>query len=175
MGRLKQLMPLGKGTILERAIDNLLASTVDEVIVVVGYRAEEVVAAISSKPVKIMVNPNYEEGMSTSIVAGLVLVDPKADGVMLALGDQPYVSSQTINQLVDKFYQHGKGIVVPTYQGRRGHPVILAIKYKAELLGLEGDVGAREVVKNHPQDVLEVEVEDRGVIIDIDREADLST
>jgi len=172
MGKLKQLMPLGKSTIIEQAIDNLLSSAVDEVIVVVGHKAEEITKAISAKPVKIMFNPNYGEGMSTSIISGLILVDPRAQAVMLALGDQPLVDSQTINQLIAEFYKHDKGIAVPTYQGKRGHPVIFAIKYKPELLELKGDIGAREIIKRHPDDVLEVAVDSEGVISDIDTEDD---
>lgn len=172
MGKLKQLMPFSKSTILEQAIDNLLNSAVDEVIVVVGYKAEEIEKTIAAKTVKIMLNPNYGEGMSTSIIAGLILVDPRAEAVMLALGDQPLVDSSTINRLIAEFSRHDKGIAVPTYKGKRGHPVILAIKYKAELLKLKGDIGAREIISRHPDDVLEVGVGSESVITDIDTEDD---
>jgi len=91
---------------------------------------------------------------------------------MLALGDQPLVDSQTINRLIEEFYNHDKGIAVPTYQGRRGHPIIFAIKYKPELLELEGDIGGREIIKNHPDDILEVAVDSESVIADIDTRAD---
>jgi molybdenum cofactor cytidylyltransferase len=172
MGEPKQLMPLGKHTLLEQAIDNLLNSPVDETIVVVGHKAEEITRAIATKPVKIMFNPNYQQGMSTSIVAGLILVDPASQAVMLALGDQPLVESRTINQLIDAFNSHGKGIAVPTHRGKRGHPIIFNIKYKAELLELEGDIGGREIIKNHPDDVLEVAVDSTGVITDINTQED---
>jgi molybdenum cofactor cytidylyltransferase len=172
MGKPKQLMPFGQSTIVEQAIDNLLGSAVDEVIVVVGYRAKEVTKTIAAKSVKIMFNPNYQQGMSTSIIAGLILVDPKSQAVMLALGDQPLVDSQTINRLIDEFYNHGKGIAIPTYQGRRGHPITFAIKYKQKLLELKGDVGGREIIKDHPGDILEVAVDSESVISDIDTRAD---
>jgi molybdenum cofactor cytidylyltransferase len=172
MGKPKQLMPLGQSTILEQAIDNLLNSAVDEIIVVLGHRAEEIRKTIAAKPVKIMVNPNYKEGMSTSIIAGLILTDPQSEAIMLALGDQPSVDSQTINHLIGEFYNHDKGIAAPTYQGRRGHPIIFAIKYKEKLLELEGDIGGREIIKNHPDDVLEVAVGSESVISDIDTRDD---
>jgi len=172
MGEPKQLMPLGKHTLLEQAIDNLLNSSVDETIVVVGHKAEEITRAIATKPVKIMFNPNYQQGMSTSIVAGLILVDPRSQAVILALGDQPLVESRTINQLIDAFNSHDKGIAVPTHRGKRGHPIIFNIKYKAELLELEGDIGGREIIKNHPDDVLEVAVDSTSVISDIDTQDD---
>ncbi len=172
MGKLKQLMPLGKSTIIEQAIDNLLSSAVNEVIVVVGHKAEEITKTIATKPIKIIVNPNYQEGMSTSIIAGLILVDPQAQAVMLALGDQPLVDSQTIKRLIAEFYNHDKGIAVPTYKGKRGHPVIFAIKYKAELLELKGDIGGREIIEHHPEDILEVAVDSESIISDIDTEED---
>ena len=134
MGKLKQLMPFGQNTIVEQAIDNLLNSVVDETIVVLGYRAEEVIKTIAAKPVKLVVNPDYEQGMSTSIIAGLNLIDSRTQAVMLILGDQPLINSQTINRLIEAFYNHDKGIVIPTYQGRRGHPTIFTIKYRATKL-----------------------------------------
>lgn len=172
MGEPKQLMPLGSSTLLGQAIDNLLNSSVDETIVVVGHKAEEITKAIATKPVKIMLNPNHRQGMSTSIIAGLILVDPKSQAVILALGDQPLVESQTINQLIDEFHNHDKGIAVPTYQGQRGHPIIFAIRYKPELMELEGDIGGREILQRHPEDVLEVTVDSASVITDINTQAD---
>jgi len=169
MGEPKQLMPFGQSTILEKAIiNNLLSSAVNEIIVVLGYRAEEVLKTIATKPVKIAINPDYKQGMSTSIIAGLSLIARQAQAVMLALGDQPLVDSQTINRLIEEFYNHDKGIVVPTYHGKRGHPVIFAIKYKQKLLELKGDIGGREVIKDHPDDILEVAVDSESVITDID-------
>ncbi|MCJ7656075.1 MAG: molybdenum cofactor cytidylyltransferase [Dehalococcoidia bacterium] len=168
MGELKQLMPFGQSTIVAQAVDNLLGSAVDEVIVVVGYKAEDVIKAIAAKPIKLVINPDYEQGMSTSVIAGLNLVHSRVQGVMLALGDQPLVDSQTVNRLIEEFYNHDKGIAVPTYQGRRGHPIIFAIKYKEQLLKLRGDVGGRQIIKDHPDDVLEVAVDSESIVADFD-------
>ncbi|MCX6009957.1 MAG: molybdenum cofactor cytidylyltransferase [Chloroflexi bacterium] len=168
MGELKQLMPFGQSTIVEQAIDNLLDSAVDEVIVVVGYKAEDVIKAIAAKPIKLAINPDYERGMSTSIIAGLNLVHGRVQGVMLVLGDQPLVNSQTINSLIEEFYNHEKGIAVPTYQGKRGHPIIFAIKYKEQLLKLKGDMGGRQIIKDHPDDILEVAVNSESIVADFD-------
>jgi len=172
MGELKQLMPFGYSTVMGQALDNLLSSAVNEVIVVVGYRAEEVIKTIATKPVKLVINPDYEQGMSTSIVAGLNLVDSKAQAIMLALGDQPLVNSQTINILIEEFYNYEKGIAIPTYQGRRGHPILFAIAYKEKLLELKGDIGGRQIVKDHPDDILEVAVDSDSIITDIDTISD---
>jgi molybdenum cofactor cytidylyltransferase len=168
MGKPKQLLPLGKSTLLEQAIDNLLNSSVDETIVVLGHKAEEITEKIANKPVKVVINPDYQQGMSTSIVAGLIMVDPRSQAVMLALGDQPLVTSRTINQLIEAFNKNRKGIAVPTYRGRRGHPIIFDIKYKAELFKLKGDIGGREIIQNHPKDVFMVAVDSESVVSDID-------
>jgi molybdenum cofactor cytidylyltransferase len=168
MGELKQLMPFGQSTIVEQAVNNLLGSAVDEVIVVVGYKAEDVTKALAAKPVKVVINPDYEQGMSTSIIAGLKSVHIRTQGIMLALGDQPLVDSQIINLLIEELYNHDKGIAVPTYQGRRGHPIIFAIKYKEQLLELSGDMGGRQIIENHPDDVLEVAVDSEGIVADFD-------
>jgi len=168
MGQPKQLMPFGQSTIVEGAIDNLLNSAVSETIVVLGYKDEELRKTIPGKPIKIAINPDYQQGMSTSIIAGLKQVDKRARAVLIALGDQPFVNSQTITSLVEAFIANSRGILIPVYQGRRGNPVIFAIKYKGELSNLKGDVGGREIIKRHPDDVLEVAVNCEGVLLDID-------
>jgi molybdenum cofactor cytidylyltransferase len=171
MGKPKLLMPFGQSTIIEQAVDNLLDSAADEVIVVLGNRANAVRRLIADRPVKLVVNPDYEQGMSTSIVAGLKLADHRTKAAMLALGDQPLIDSQTINRLISGFRSHDKGIAIPTYQGDRGHPVIFHIKYKGPLLALKGDVGARQIIKDNPGDILEVAVDCEGIKIDIDTAA----
>ena len=129
---------------------------------------KEVEEKIAAKSVKIVINPDYREGMSTSIIAGLKMINEEDRAVMLALGDQPYIDSQTINTLIEVFATQSKGIAVPVYQERRGHPVIFATKYREELLRLKGDIGGREVINRHPEDVIEVDVDCEGVLIDID-------
>ena len=168
MGKSKQLIPFGRSTILEETVNNMLNSKVSEVIVVLGSRADEVTEKIAFKPVKTVVNPDYQQGMSASVIAGLRLIDSSALAVMIALGDQPLINSQAINRLIEEFCNHDKGIAIPTYQGRRGHPVIFAMKYKEKLLELKGDIGGREIIDRYPDDVLEVAVNCEGIYIDID-------
>jgi len=175
MGRPKQLMPLGQSTIVAATIDNLLNSAVGEIIVVLGYKGEEIRKAIASRPVKIAMNPDYQEGMSTSVIAGLRQIDQRAKAVLIALGDQPFVDTQTINVLLEAFVASSRGIIIPTYRGRRGNPAIFDIKYEGELLNLKGDVGGRETVKRHPDDVLEVAVDCEGILLDVDSMEDYTS
>ncbi len=168
MGKPKLLMPFGNSTILEQSVDNLLHSRVGEVIVVLGYKAEEMTRLIGGKRVIVTINPHYHGGMSTSILAGISLISDKSDGIMLALADQPLVDSETVNCLIEALDTKQKGIIVPSYRGCRGHPVIFARKYRNELLNLKGDIGGRELIDRHCDDILEVAVDCEGVCIDID-------
>lgn len=168
MGKPKLLLPFNDSTILEQSVDNLLNSRVDEVIVVVGNRAREMTEKLAKRPVKIVVNPAYREGMSTSIVKGLSMVDRKTLAIMLVLADQPLIDKETINKLIETFLSHDKGIAIPAYQGKRGHPIIFSAKYKEELQELKGDAGGRQIIRGHPDDVLEVAVNSPSINIDID-------
>lgn len=168
MGTPKLLLNLGGKTILEHSIDNLLNSKVSEVIVVLGHGAEGLLSRINQRTIKIMENSLYRQGMSTSIIAGLCLVDSRARAVMLALADQPLIPPAVIDRLIEAYEGGGRGIAVPVHRGRRGHPVIYSVKYKEELLKLTGDIGGREIVGRHPEDLLEVEVDSESIFTDID-------
>ena len=170
MGKQKLLLPLGQTTVLEQTVDTFLDSEVSEVVVVLGHHAEEIAKLLANRMVTIAVNSRYREGLSSSIIAGLELINDKAQGVMLALADQPFVDSQTINLLVEAFGRYQKGITIPVYQGRRGHPIIFATKYREELLRLKGDIGGREIIERHSDDIWEVAVSCKGICIDIDTE-----
>jgi len=168
MGRPKPLMKLGRRTILQHVLANLLASQIDEIVVVLGHKAEQVVPTLRGTNSKIVVNTQYAQGMSSSIRRGLSEIHPRAQAVLIALGDQPYIPSEVIDMLLCRYEQGDRQIVVPTYCGQRGHPVIFGRKYWPELRALRGDVGGKELLVRHAQDVLEVEVSVQGVLTDID-------
>jgi len=172
MGEPKKLLPFGDTTFIERAVDTILSSVASELIVVVGYRADEVIAQIGSRPVRIARNPDYQQGMSTSISAGIRLVSPEAGAVLLGFIDQPLLDNRTIDRLIDGFLSSDKGIAVPTCRGSRGHPVIFSGEYISELMAVTGDIGGRHIISAHPDDVLEVELGASGVILDIDTRED---
>jgi molybdenum cofactor cytidylyltransferase len=170
MGRAKQLLPLGDGRMIEAALGNLLASEVDEVICVLGFAADEIRPFVAGKErVTVVINERFSEGMGSSIRAGIKALDPRCTGVLIALADQPFIPPEVIDQLIAEFAVGKKGIVLPVYEGRQGHPVILRrLAYEKELLSLHGDVGGKEIVRKHAEDVLEVEVDVSGVVMDID-------
>lgn len=163
MGKPKLLMPFGDGTVLGRTLDILLSSRVDEVIVVLGAEAEEMRKVVADKGVKVVINPDYRRGMSTSLIAGLKQVDSRAQRVMVALADQPLIGKETYNRLIEESLRADKGIIVLSYQGKRGNPVIFSVRYREELLWLGGDVGGRDILKKYPDDILEVAVDSESV------------
>ena len=169
MGQPKPLGKLGRKTILQHVLANLRASRVDEIVVVLGHKASQIASTLKGTGCKVVVNPQCTRGMSTSIRRGLSAVDSRARAVLIALGDQPYIPPGIIDLLLRKYGEQSRQIVVPTYRGQRGHPVIFGRKYWPELRALEGDVGGRDLLRHHSQDVLEVEVPVEGVLADIDR------
>lgn len=172
MGQVKQLLPFRGSTVLGQIIGTVLQSKADEIIVVLGYQAQRITPKIARHPVKIVVNPDFEQGMSSSIKCGLGHISEKSDAIMIVLGDQPLIEKEIINLLVGKNYGSERGIVVPVYKGVKGHPVIFKMKYKDDLLGLTGDMGGKEIVEGHPGDVIEVEVDSESIIIGIDTKSD---
>ena len=172
MGQPKQLLPFRGSTLLGQIVENLLQSQAAETIVVLGSQAEKIIPQIAGEPVRIVVNQEFEQGMSSSIKCGLSHISEVADGVMIVLGDQPLIEKETIDLLIERHRQSERGIILPVYNGIRGHPVIFAMKYKDELMRLTGDIGGKQIVERHPSDVLEVEVDSESVVISIDAESD---
>jgi molybdenum cofactor cytidylyltransferase len=168
MGKDKLSLPWGRKTILEHCLQTLLRSRVKEVILVVNDRTEMIVRHWSKKRVKAVVNPDYRKGMSSSIRCGLKVLDPKSDGILISLGDQPFIRTRTINALIGAFGRAEGKIIVPSFRGRRGHPVIFHRKYEEELLRLRGDAGGKTIMMKHPEDVRIIPVKSEGVLRDID-------
>ncbi len=169
MGRTKLLLKWGQRTIIEKSVDILLASKIDELIVVLGHQAQAVLRKLGARRLKTVINHQYRMGMSTSIRRGLGEVSPEAEAILIALADQPFVETDLIDHLIDIHRQNPHGIVLPSYKGERGHPVILdRFRYGEEMGNLTGDVGCKPILNRHPEDILEVEVKSEGVIADID-------
>jgi len=158
---------------LQHSIQRVLESNVQEVIVVLGYAAEEIMPVISSAGIKVLTNPHYNRGLSESLKVGLRAVSPDSTGALIYLADQPLVSPRTIDKLIETFKATRALAVVPTYRGERGNPVVLAKDLFPEVMKLSGDMGARSLLEKYAKRIVLVEVEDVAVIIDIDTPRDL--
>ncbi|HSE97700.1 MAG TPA: nucleotidyltransferase family protein [Blastocatellia bacterium] len=168
MGEFKQLLPVGGKTFVEICVDNLLASRADEVIVVTGHRERDVRAVLEDRPVRFAHNPDYRLGMSESIRRGVEAVAEQARAVMIALVDQPLVSPDTIDQIIKAYEAHKGSIVIPSVEGRNGHPIILDMSLRQEILEIDPTRGLKQVVYAHTGETYHVETSDRAVLIDFD-------
>lgn len=172
MGSQNKLLLSYRGkSLIEHAVDALLASDVSEIIVVIGFEAENVEAKLAGRSVKFIVNPGYQEGMSTSIKAGVQAVSPEAKAIMIYLADQPLLTCADINQIAAAFRTakaEGKNIVVPFHKGQRGNPVIMDATFKEAITEVSGDVGCRKVIKTNPDQVFVLEMETDHVVRDVD-------
>jgi molybdenum cofactor cytidylyltransferase len=172
MGTPKQLLPWGETIVLQRVIDCVAASCLERAILVLGARAEEIAGRITlPHKVQAVVNGDYRSGMDSSVRCGIRHAPPEAEALMLILGDQPFLEPDLIDRLLEEHRAHGQGITIPTYRGRRGHPVLFGARFRRELL-LIGDQGAREVVQRHREAVREVAVSLPRILEDLDTPED---
>jgi molybdenum cofactor cytidylyltransferase len=170
MGRQNKLLAEIDGrAMVTHVVDAMLASRAAPVIVVTGHEADEVRAALGERPVQIVANPHYAEGLSTSLKAGLAALPDDAEGVLVGLADMPRIKPAQIDRLIAAFNPlEGRAIVVPTVRGKRGNPVLFATRFLPEMLQIGGDVGARHLIGGHEDEVVEIEMEDDAALLDID-------
>lgn len=168
MGEFKQLLPFGDKTFIERCADNLLESRVDEVIIVTGHREPDVRRAVSDRPVRLVHNRDYKSGMASSIKRGVKAVSQDSKACIIALVDQPHVSPAVINRLIQKYEQSHPLIVVPSYEGKKGHPILFDLSLRSEILDMDPEQGLRQVVHRHASRIARVKVSSPTVLEDFD-------
>jgi molybdenum cofactor cytidylyltransferase len=175
MGQAKQLLPLGSSTVLAQTLEHARAAAVDEVVLVLGSSADSIRHQLPQTlldGVKVVVNHSYEQGMASSLRSGLSALDPQTAAALILLGDQPFTLPQTLDRILQAYRDSGAQIVIPTHQGTRGNPVLLDRSLFSEAMALEGDVGCRAIFKNHLGGIVNVEVEDIGILLDLDNRED---
>jgi len=168
MGAQKLLLPFGGKTVIAHIVDQLLASAVDEVYVVVGHQGRRVGDELSGRNVTIIENPDYESGMLCSVRCGLSSLPANCSEILVALGDQPSITPQLVDKMLQAFKSTDKRILVPLCDGRRGHPLLLSTLYREEILTGFDDVGLRGLLHAHPEDVFELTVSSSSVLSDMD-------
>ena len=170
MGSPKALVQLGPGgkTFLEHLLHVTKQPKIGWTRVVLGKHTSEISSALSLDPASIVVNPNWQLGQLSSIQAAIrSLPAGETDGVMLFLVDHPLVTGTLVAQIVEEFYKSGRPIVLPTFHGKRGHPVIFASRLYEELLAASPEQGAREVVWAHANEVHEVPTTEEGILLNL--------
>jgi molybdenum cofactor cytidylyltransferase len=159
---------IGDKPMLEHVAEKAVKSDLSEIIVVTGFERDFAEQIAKKYGFKTCHNSNYEKGMSTSLKKGVQVLSDDCLGFAVILGDMPYIKTSTIDALITAYLDCQKGFVIPTYQNRRGHPTIISTKYRQEILEIYGDKGARDVIGANIEDVLFLEVDEVGILKDVD-------
>jgi len=169
MGRTKQLLLLGDKPVVRRCLDALLDAGVRDIVVVIGVQGGDIAETLRGTPVSILVNDVPNSDMAESMRIGLRGLGLKPTGVLVCLSDHPLVSTKTISALCNEHRADQEKIIVPVYNGRRGHPTLFPATIIQELFS---GMTLRDIIRSNPQRVRSVEVDDEGVVLDMDTEED---
>jgi molybdenum cofactor cytidylyltransferase len=172
MGRPKQLLDWGGRALVRVAAEHALAAPLDQVLVVAGAARDDVAAALAGLPLRIVDNPDYAVGQSTSLRAGIAALGPEVAAALVMLGDQPFVTPVILGRIIAEWRSTGAAIVAPVYAGQRGNPVLFARALFPELLAISGDQGARGVLAADPSRIRPVPFDDDRPRADIDTPED---
>lgn len=167
MGAFKPLLPFGKQTVIESCIEYLREGEIDTIVVVLGHRAEEVRHRLQAQPVKFALNPDPESEMGASIAAGVRELPKTSEATLIALADHPAVPPTVVSTLIAE-WQNGASLVIPTWQNRGGHPVLVDLRFRAELEQLDPKRGLRALFEAHQSDLKRVAVDSPFVARDMD-------
>jgi molybdenum cofactor cytidylyltransferase len=169
MGQDKALLPYRGRTFLETIVSTLDEGGIERIVVVLGHHAEEIRRVAEMGGAEVVVNPHYQLGQTSSLQAGLApLQQPEIEGVLVCLVDHPAVSAETVRAMVGAFQPPFPSVIIPTFRGQRGHPVLVSRQLFRELLGLAAGDGANTVIRKYLASGRLLEVNDAGVVTDID-------
>ena len=168
MGTPKMLLPFNGSTMIESITAVVTRSNVNKTLIVVGAEKESLVHLPGILPVVCCYNDNYKEGMLSSVKCGFRNIPTGTRAVLVFQGDQPLITTHVINSVIEAYLSSEKGIVIPVCNNRRGHPVLIDIKYRDEIEKLSRDKGLRSLAYMFPEDVLEVLTNEPGILRDFD-------
>ena len=167
MGAFKPLLPFGKKTVIESCIDYLREGGVENIVVVLGHRADEVRQKLEKQEVTFAFNPDPNSEMGASVAAGISELPETAQATLIALCDHPAVPASVVSTLIYA-WTNGARLVIPTWQNRGGHPVLVDLSFKSELLNLGSIGGLRALFDTHPNEVHRIEVDSPFIARDMD-------
>lgn len=173
MGSPKPLLEIDGETFIARVLSTLRSARIGTIKVVLGHDAGRIMREARLSSDEVVFNPDYRRGQLSSLIAAIEALQGAAvDGLLVCLVDHPLISQRTVDSLIESFYSSGKLIIIPTYRGRRGHPVLFSSELFPELRFAPLSEGARYVVRKNRDHVLELEVDDQGILVDIDTPED---
>lgn len=168
MGGLNKLLaPIEGRAMLLHVLDAVQASRAGPAVVVLGHERERLARLLRRRNLVLVDNPDHARGLSSSLACGLAALPAACDGVLVCLGDMPWIKAAHLDRLIDAF-EGGCTICVPTYNGRRGNPVLWARRFFAEMGALQGDRGAKTLMREYAACVCEIAMPDAGVVTDVD-------
>lgn len=168
MGSPKMLLPFRGMTMVENVIASIKSSGIDEVFVVVGAERDRISGVLQKHNVHTCFNINYREGMLSSVIHGIKCLPEPTSAVLVFQGDEPLISPLSTRKVIETYHSTGKGLVVPVYKGKRGHPLLIDNKYFHEIEMLDHSRGLRNLSERHPDDIAEAETDDPGILKDFD-------
>ncbi len=167
MQQQKLMMPYGSQSFIETIVAKAKASQAHKVLVVLGSHKNEVMTKVAPLQPELVYNKHYPDGMLSSVQCGVNALT-HCEAVVILLGDQPMVATATIDALISAWHNTDKGLVVPTFKGKRGHPVLIDLKYESTIQQLNGGIGLKELFRKHHADLLEIEINSDDILKDID-------
>jgi molybdenum cofactor cytidylyltransferase len=175
MGAENKLTKKFKGTpLIKHAIKNILASSIDELIIVLGYKKTVIKKLINKdKNIRFAFNKDFKSGMASSIKTGLVHLSKKTDFFFICHGDMPMISKNIYNELMKK--KNHRKIIIPIYKGKRGHPVLFPISLKEKIMSIEGDIGAKNIIEINYDNILNVQVNNKNITKDFNTKESFSS
>ncbi len=169
----KLLKPFMDSSILGQVVKTITNLPIAEVILVTGFENDKIAEAIKKSNVHIIHNREFQTGMASSIKCGISAASRKTEGYIICLGDMPYITEDYIKKLLDSFIDSkAPSIIVPTFEGKRGNPVLFSKIFTDDLLRIQGDNGAREVIDKHSDSIIEVQIRKETYFFDVDTLAD---
>lgn len=172
MKKQKLLLPFKGKTIIKTVIDNIIPALQTNIVVVLGANRNEISKEISKFQVKLVENRNHLSGMLSSVICGIGSLPESSKAVLIYLGDQPQIETDVTFKVVDAYKKSGKGIVIPVYKGKRGHPVLIDMKYRSQIKQLDPEKGLRQLMEKFKADVYEIECGKPEILRDIDTPQD---
>ncbi len=173
MGELKPLARFGKQTFLETILQNFKNAGIEDVLIVLGYKAEQIAKELNLPPDDFTNNKNYQLGQFSSVQAGVKNLKSNCTGVFLALVDQPQIGSNVLGKIRKNFEENPDKIIIPTYNGKRGHPPVLPKWLFHEILIANPTQKTSEIIRSHPDKVYELEIGDESILWNINTKQDL--
>ena len=172
MGAPKLLLPFGGKTVIEAVLDSVKASPVEGILLVVGAGAAPIEEKAKPYGARVALNPDFRSGMLSSVQCGFRQLPLEAEAALVFLADQPAIKPYVAEALVKALRHTGRGIIIPVFDRRRGHPILISAQYRTEIESLDPEVGLRQLLDRHTEDILEEPVDDPTILRDLDTPED---